>query len=139
VNRLSAKQRHRINLLKYLGNWENDFPNRTDYLDILKIKRTTLYKHFSPAELQEIENEALELRKKNTARPRAEVYQSLLAEAKSGNIRAIKEFLDRTEGKVVDKHEYTGKDGASLFTDIQIEIVPSKGRDMEENPCRSGK
>lgn len=103
MNRLSAKQRHRINLLKHLGDWENIFPNRTDYLDILGIKRTTLYKHFTPTELLEIENEGTELRKKNTARPRAEVFQSLLTKAKSGNVQAIKEFLDRTEGKVKEK------------------------------------
>jgi hypothetical protein len=102
IYRLSAKQRHRINLLKYLGDWENDFPNRTDYLDILGIKRTTLYKHFTPTELLEIENEGLEIRKKNSGRQRAEVYSSLFDEAKGGNISAIKEFFDRTEGKVKD-------------------------------------
>lgn len=123
VNRLSAKQRHRINLLKHLGDWENIFPSRTDYLNILGIKRTTLYKHFSPAELQEIENEGLELRKKNTARPRAEVFQSLLAEAKSGNVQAIKEFLNRTEGKVKDVTEHTGKDGEPLFGGVEFTFV----------------
>lgn len=128
VNRLSAKQRHRINLLKHLGNWENIFPSRTDYLNILGIKRTTLYKHFSPAELQEIENEGIELRKKNTARPRAEVFQSLLAKAKSGNVPAIKEFLNRTEGKVVDKYERYGKNGQPLYGGIQIKLVSPKGK-----------
>ena len=99
---MKAKEKHKINLLKYLGNWENDFPTRTEMAGILRLKKHTLWKHFSPAELQEIENEGLELRKKNTARPRAEVYQSLLDEAKGGNISAIKEFFDRTEGKVKD-------------------------------------
>jgi len=126
VNRLSAKQRHRINLLKYLGDWENIFPSRTDYLHILGIKRTTLYKHFSPAELQEIENEAIELRKKNSARPRAKVFQSLLAEAKSGNVQAIKEFLNRTEGKVKEIREHTGGNGEPLYGDIQIKLVSPK-------------
>jgi hypothetical protein len=96
---MKAKEKHKINLLKYLGDWENDFPTRTEMAGILGLKKHTLWKHFSPAELQEIENEGLELRKKNTARPRAEVFQSLLAKAKRGNVQAIKEFLDRTEGK----------------------------------------
>jgi hypothetical protein len=138
VNGLSAKQRHRINLLKHLGDWENIFPTRTDYLNILGIKRTTLYKHFSPAELQEIENEGLELRKKNTARLRAEVFQSLLAKAKSGNVPAIKEFLNRTEGKVKEIREHTGRNGEPLYGGIQIELVSPKGKTGKQESCGKG-
>ena len=132
MNRLSAKQRHRINLLKHLGDWENIFPTRTDYLNILGIKRTTLYKHFSPTELQEIENEGIELRKKNSARPRAKVFQSLLAKAKSGNVPAIKEFLNRTEGKVKEIREHTGKGGEPLFGSVEFTFVHVNKKDVDE-------
>lgn len=115
MNNIPAKERHKQRLLVYLGDWENNFPKRIEMPDILGIKRTTLYKHFSPNELLEIENEGLELRKKNSGRQRAKVYESMASEAKDGNVSAQKEFLDRTEGKVIEKRELTGKDGRELF------------------------
>lgn len=133
VNKILAKERHRHRLLEYLGDWENNFPKRVEMPDILGIKRTTLYKHFSPNELLEIENEGLELRKKNSGRQRAKVYESMVSEAKNGNTTAQKEFLDRTEGRVVEKRELTGKDGLPLLPTLTLEevaqlhkIVPKK-------------
>ena len=121
MDNIPAKERHRQRLLVYLGDWENDFPRRIEMPEILGIKRTTLYKHFSPNELLEIENEGLELRKKNSGRQRAAVYRSMVSEAKGGNVSAQKEFLDRTEGKVIDKLEATGKDGSPLLPTLSIE------------------
>jgi len=114
---MKAKERHKIKLLKYLGNWENDFPKRIEMPGILGIQKSTLRKHFSPVELQEIENEGLELRKKHSGRPRAQVYKSMLKEAKGGNISAQREFLDRTEGKLIEKREHTGKIQLSALLD----------------------
>jgi len=74
---MRAKEKHKINLLKYLADWANDFPTRTEMAGILGLKKHTLWKHFSPAELQEIENQGLELRKKNSGRERARVYEAL--------------------------------------------------------------
>lgn len=116
-----AKDRHKINLLKYLGDWENNFPKRIEMHGILGIKRATLRKHFTADDLAEIESEGLALRKKHSAVPRAEIYSSMLDEAKDGNIPAQKEFLDRTEGKVTDKLEATGKDGSPLFPSLSPE------------------
>jgi len=33
----------------------------------------------------------------------------MLKEAKGANISAQREFLDRTEGKIIEKREYSGK------------------------------
>jgi len=103
---VTAKERHKQRLLKFLGDPENDYPPRQDYAKLLKVSVVTLYKHFPPDELQEIENEAYEIRKRNSAKQRATVLKAMLEEAKSGNVQAAKEYLDRTEGKVTDKHEH---------------------------------
>lgn len=100
---MRAKDKHRAVLVEHMGDWDNLFPNRTQMADILGIKLTTLNYHFSPAELNEILNEGLELRKKNSAVPRAEVYKAMRLAAGDGVVPAQKEFLDRTEGKVVER------------------------------------
>jgi hypothetical protein len=100
---VNARERHKRKLLDYLGNPENDFPARQEYATILGIVVGTLYRHFSPADMQEIENEAYEIRKKNSTRQRSVVLAALYKGATTGNVPAAKEFLDRTEGKVPDK------------------------------------
>ena len=110
---MKAKDRHRKKLIQYLGDWENDFPNKSGLADILGIKHCTLYFHFTPGELNEIFDEGLELRKKQSAVPRSEVYTSMHKEAVGGVVQAQKEFLDRTEGKVKEKLEL-GLDESAL-------------------------
>jgi len=100
---MKAKDRHRKRLIEYLGDWENDFPNKSGLAKILGLKHCTLYFHFTPAELNEICDEGLELRKRQAVNPRAEIYKAMLKSAKDGVVPAQKEFLDRTEGKVVDR------------------------------------
>ena len=123
---LTAKERHKAKLLEYIGNPDNDFPDRTEMaVSVLGFKRhCNLYRHFSPVELDAIENEAFEIRKKKTARERSNVYKALYKEAKSGNVQAAKEFLDRTEGKVTDKIDHTNSDGSMKQPITRIEIVP---------------
>ncbi len=101
---LSAKNKARTKLLEYLGNPENDFLNRAELSnDVLGYKNANqINVLFTASELAEIEDEALGLRKKRTAPQRSRVYAALLKEAEDGNLRAIKEYLDRTEGKVKD-------------------------------------
>lgn len=115
--KLTAKDKARIKLLDYLGDPENDFlPRIRLSTDILGYK-TEQYIHqlFTSSELNEIEAEAFELRKKNSVRERSELYKSLYMHGKKGNVQAAKEFLERTEGKVTDKQEITGKDGKNLI------------------------
>ena len=125
---MKAKERHRHRLLSYLIDWDNPFPNKNEMAAILGIKQRTLYFHFTPAELNEILSDGLELRKKHSAVPRAEVYAAMRKAAGDGIVPAQKEFLDRTEGKVVDKHEHTGKDGKDLISNIEIVLI-SPGKD----------
>jgi hypothetical protein len=111
---LTAKERHKNTLLGFLGNPENDYPPRVEYARILSVSTKTLYQHFSPADLQDIENEAYEIRKKNSTRQRSIVLGALYQEAQTGNVSAAKEFLDRTEGKVTEKHEHGGDMTATI-------------------------
>ena len=95
---------------------ENEFPNRQEMsLSVLGYKTVAaMYKIFTTDEMTEIENEALEERKRRSSKDRAKVYNYLLVESKKGNVAAMKEFLDRTEGKVTDKHEVSGGGGGPI-------------------------
>lgn len=110
---MGAKEKHRIKIIEYIGDWENDFPTRVEMAKVCGVKPDTLRKQFTPAEYTEMENEGLELRKKQSAIPRAEVYAAMHKAAVDGVVPAQKEFLDRTEGKVTEKHEH-GIDKATL-------------------------
>ena len=95
--------------------------------DILGIKPDTLRFHFSPAELTEVYSEGLELRKKKSFRQRKSIYDSMLVEAQAGNIAAQKEFLDRTEGKVLDKKkiEVDGNLNINIIDSINADNNPT--------------
>ena len=110
---MKAKDKHRAFLLSYIGNWDNPFPNRTQMAAVLGIKLVTLNYHFTPDEQNAILNDGLELRKKNSAVPRSEIYLAMQQAGKDGVVPAQKEFLDRTEGKVAD-HLQHGLDESML-------------------------
>lgn len=119
--KVRAKDRHKTNLLSYLAVWENKWPkNHIEMAAIIGIKPDTLRFHFSPAEINEIYFEGLELRKKNSFKQRKRVYDSMLKEAEKGNVVAQKEFLDRTEGKIIDKKKYE-LSGSIIIQPQQIE------------------
>lgn len=101
----NAKKKSRMKLVEFIGNPDNEFPNRTDMaVTVLGYKTTvSLYRLFTPLELSEIEGEGFELRKKRSARERSKIYKSLYDEGLKGNVQAAREYLDRTEGKVTDK------------------------------------
>ena len=116
---MAARDRHRAKLLDYLGNPDNDYPNRQEYGTILGIGQTALYKNFSPADMQDIENEAYEIRKKNSTKQRAEVLKAMFSEAKTGNVSAANLFLERTEGKVKEKIDH----GGTISHKVVVEYV----------------
>jgi len=51
----------------------------------------------------------------------AKVIKALLTQAKKGDVSAIKEAFDRTEGKVADKMENSGPDGGPI--EITVKFV----------------
>ena len=119
----SAADRNREKLLKFLSDWENEWPPRYLYsTQILGYKNEAqIYHTLTPNDLTEIEAEALEIRKKSCSKQRSEIYKSLFDEGKSGNVNAAKEFLDRTEGKVTEKKEITGDLKVESHTSIDLE------------------
>lgn len=125
----TAKERNRAKLLAFLSDIETDWPKRQDYSHlILGYKNDTqIYRTLSPEDISQIESEAVEIIKAQASRQRKELYQALHKEGKAGNVTAIKEFLDRTEGKVKEKVELTGKDGADLIWHVNI-IDPGESK-----------
>jgi hypothetical protein len=144
-----AKKRHRVNLLERLSDPELYFPKRCEYPDVIGVCRKTLYRNFSPDELSEIENEAVENRKASSSRQRLNVMdalykraigyeQDILVDAVGPGGELIKkkerikhlpdkpsaqEFLDRTEGKVIDKKEISGPGGKELRPILNVELT----------------
>ena len=132
-------------MLKYWGDPENDFITRYDmHMNVLKIANMTFYHHFRPSEISEIEAEAVEIRKKASSRQRAHVLEALYKRAVGykhidihfstyeGEVTeteylkvyppdkaAAEEYLNRTEGKVIDKKEIK-VDGKDLVPIINV-------------------
>lgn len=131
----SPKERRTADLLSYLGNPDNRFPTRSylatkvlGYSDV-----SAMYKLFTLQEMCEIENEAMELRAKHSASCRSRIYNAMVREAEKGNVQAMKEYLDRTEGKVTDKTELTGKDGADIGIKINHASITDRVRKLNES------
>lgn len=122
---MPKKQTHRRNILEYLSNPENKWLNRTEIaMAICGYKEAPpLYRLFTLKELDQIEEEALEERKRRCAGQRVMVYESLYRQARQGNVQAAKEWLDRVEGKVAHKVEANHQ---VRIDSIQVEIVRTK-------------
>lgn len=102
---MKAKERAKVKLLEYLGNPENEFLSRINLsTDILGYK-TGQYIHrlFTAEEIDEIEREALEIRRKKYASQLARVDSALLRQAKAGDTPAVKLAYQRFEGWVEKK------------------------------------
>lgn len=142
-DRLKIKVRYRATLLAYLSNPEMPFPIRSKYGDILGKTKKTVYDHFTPEDLSELEIEAYNNRKNSCVRQRANVLKALYDRAMGyhhaenhiavyeGDViitpqikryppdkAAAQEFLDRTEGKVKDVGSFDVfiKDREVVFT-----------------------
>jgi len=127
---MEKTKRYRETILSYLSNPEMPFPLRTQYGNIIGKTRKTVYDHFSPDELLEIEKEAYQNRKDSCVRQRSNVLKALYERAMGyhhaethvscyeGKIiltpmikryppdkASAQEFLDRVEGKVVEKSD----------------------------------
>ena len=80
-NKLTAKDRHRINILEYLANPENIVCSRTKLAEVLGITTTSLYQFFKTEELSAIELEALNMRRGRYSLKLAQVDKALFEKA----------------------------------------------------------
>ena len=114
---MKAAETHRLNLLEYLGNPSNDWPDRKDYalLAMGLAGDKAIYKYFTLAELDAIEREALEIRRTKYASCLGKIDQALRNAAKKGDISAIKLAYQRFEAWSEKSNiEHTGKDGGPI-------------------------
>ncbi|RZB38007.1 MAG: hypothetical protein SRB2_00353 [Desulfobacteraceae bacterium Eth-SRB2] len=135
---MKAKDRHKQQPLEYLGNPENKFCTRYDMgTKVLGFKdNSTLYRHFTPNELSEIEVESLEIRRKKYSPEIAKVDLALLKKAQEGDVRAAKLCYERFEGwSEKMRNEITGDKVEAVeirlvkfadeFSDQKREVTPA--------------
>jgi len=121
----TSKEKHKAKLLEYMSNPDNDFPTRAVMsLHVLGFKqRQQINKVFSVEELHDIEQEALENRRKKYASQLARVDKALMAQAESGDTQAIKLCYQRFEGwSEKQQREVTGKDGKPIQTQSKVVV-----------------
>jgi hypothetical protein len=116
----NVKKENKRKIAAYLGDPDNEWLNRTKLAITVCGYRgqRSLYRHFSPEELSEIETEALEERKRRSSGKRAVIYDAMFLKAKEGDVAAMKEFLDRIEGKVVTKTENKNENTGNITVNV---------------------
>lgn len=120
----TAKEKHRLKLIEHLGEPSNDFPNREGLALVCGISKVTLYAHFTPEELTQIEKEGLELRRTKYTVPLSKADKALMKEAEDGNVQAIKLAYQRFENwNEKQVHEHSGPNGSPIETKFSIEFV----------------
>ncbi len=129
------KEENKRKIASYLGDPDNEWMNRTSLgVTICGYKdQRSLYRHFSPEELTEIETEALEERKRQSSGKRAVIYDAMFLKAKEGDVAAMKEYLDRTEGSVPSKlnAKIDGNMNHALITTAQAKRIAKEILDEE--------
>ena len=103
---MAAKDRHKVILLEWLGDPENEWLRRKELsTHVLGFsKGQQIHNVFSAAELNEIENEALELRRSKYSGKIAEVDSKLFEKAISGDHDAIKLVYEKFDGLIKRIH-----------------------------------
>lgn len=94
-----AKEAHTDKILEYLANPDNEWPTRQDLATkVLGISQGMLYQHFTGVELDQLEAEALKLRRSQIARYSVNVDMALYKKAIEGDVAAAKLWYQRMEG-----------------------------------------
>jgi hypothetical protein len=121
---MGAKENHKLKLLTYLSDPDNEYPSRTDMAtEICGISKVTFYDHFTPDEISEIEAEALAARRQKYSNEIAQVDRAVLKAARGGDAKAAKLAYQRFEGwSEKQKHEMSG----DLLINITETIVDPK-------------
>jgi len=114
---ITAKERNRDKLLIYFSNINNTFISRERLsTEVLGYKNpASIYQCFTPGELDEIEQEALAIRRKKYAPQIAEADKGLFKAAAEGNPAAAKLVYQRFEGwSESSRTELTGRGGGPI-------------------------
>ena len=121
---MKAKEKYRQILIEHMANPDNQFLTRGKMAEVCKIKRTTLYMHFTPKDLTLIEREALDLRRTKYAKEMAGVDISLIKRAQKGDVQAAKLAYQRFENwSEKQKHEIGGEGGGPVQINITRIII----------------
>jgi hypothetical protein len=130
---MNAKERHKIKLIEYIGNPDNDFPGREQLGPICGVTIQALRKHFSVEEFQAIEKEGLELRRKKYARQISYADQGLLKKAAEGDPQACKLVYQRFESWSERQiREHTGKNGRPIEMTTKHGLSPEAAQKLED-------
>lgn len=127
---MKAKERHKLKILEYLANPENDVPNREGLAYICGIKKCALYVNFTPAELSDLEAEGLKRRREKYAAKLAKVDIAVLNRAAEGDSHAAKLAYQRFEGwSEKQQVDNTSSDGSMQPKIIILEPGDARSKD----------
>ena len=134
----SLKSEYRARLVEYFANPDNEEMRWSQIAkEVLGISKQTLYYHFTPLELGEICDEALQLRRNAYAKRLVEVDLAMLRKAAKGNTAAAKLVYQRFEGlgsEIKIKGEHTISRARELALDILNELGEGEKGDSEADP-----
>ena len=111
---MTAKDRARIKIIEFIGNPENEFPNRRQMANFACGYKDPhyLYKVFTVDELAQIEKEGLEIRRSKYTRFIAYIDSAVFKAASGGDVQAAKLAYQKFEGWVEKKkHEFPDEEG----------------------------
>ena len=96
----TAKEQHKLKLLEYLANPENEILNRSTMAEkVLGISASAMYRTFDTEELSEIENEALKKRRARLSLKLGQIDKALVEKAiEDKDVKAIELCYKRFEG-----------------------------------------
>jgi hypothetical protein len=124
----TAKQRHRIILVEYLGDPGNPWPRRQEFsTKILGFRQANqIYKTFTLEEINQIELEALNIRRQKYSRLLSMVDTGLLKKAAEGDPAAAKLVYQRFENwSEKSEHKLSNQEGEPC--EITINFVSADG------------
>lgn len=133
-----TKEKHRLTALHYLANPENEFPTRVKLAEeVLGFGNSqSLYAVFTVQELQELEAEALELRRSKYAPSLSRVDTALINSACEGNPASAKLCYQRFEGWS-EKREINANVNATIEMEAKIRAEVESdllGKKMNSEP-----
>ncbi len=124
---MKAKELHRIKLLKYLENPDNEWLDRVKLAKtVLGISKQALYNHFTSEELDAIEQEAFAIRRKRYLPDILKIDKAVLDKAKlATNPRMVEIAYDRFVGPLQKQIKVNGKlNGKPLAVVINVNRPP---------------